>query len=293
MSRRFRSVAPVLVVLAAAAACSAPQIPFVRGDHVVLVGNALADRMQHDGWLEAHLQSELPDLQLVIRNQGFAGDRIDHRPRVKGSLVDRDDGPPGPGFPSADEYLAFSQADVVVAMFGYNESFDGEPAQFADALMEWIDHTRAQDYSGRGAPRIVLVSPIAHENLDDASLPDGRENNARLAAYAEAMATVARQERVRYVDLFGPSQELYRAAASPLTINGIHLNSDGNRRVAEVIVASLLGRAPTADPERVEAVRSAVLDKNWHWFNRYRTTDGNDVWGTRSSLAFTDGQTNF
>ena len=35
-----------------------------------------------------------------------------------------------------------------------------------------------------------------------------------------------------------------------------------------------------------------MLDKNWHWFNRYRATDGNDVWGGRSHLRFTDGQTN-
>ena len=58
------------------------------------------------------------------------------------------------------------------------------------------------------------------------------------------------------------------------------------------MAAALRGRATSADPERLEAVRTAVLDKNWHWFNRFRATDGNDVWGTRSVLAFTDGQTN-
>ena len=283
---------PAMVgALLTVASCSTVELPFRQGDHVVFIGNALADRMQHDGWLEAYLQSELPELQLVIRNQGFAGDRIDHRPRVKGSSPPRT--PTGPGFPSADEYLAYSEADVIFAMFGYNESFDGEPAQFAAALREWIDHTQAQNYSGRGAPRIVLFSSIAHEDLGDSNLPDGRDNNARLAAYAEAMAAVAPQREVRYVDLFGPSQELYRAAAAPLTINGIHLNSEGNRRIGQVIVESLLGRTLGAEASRVEAVRTAVLDKNWHWFNRYRTTDGNDVWGTRSSLAFIEGQTNF
>ena len=66
----------------------------------------------------------------------------------------------------------------------------------------------------------------------------------------------------------------------------------GNRAIAEVIVEALLGRRPRARSERVEAVRSAVLDKNWHWFNRFRATDGNDVWGSRSVLTFND-QTNF
>ena len=29
----------------------------------------------------------------------------------------------------------------------------------------------------------------------------------------------------------------------------------------------------------LEKLRGAVLDKNWHWHNRYRATDGNDIWG--------------
>ncbi|NBP81319.1 hypothetical protein EBU58_11525, partial [bacterium] len=36
----------------------------------------------------------------------------------------------------------------------------------------------------------------------------------------------------------------------------------------------------------------AVTDKNWHWHNRYRATDGNDIWGGRSTLTFVDGQSN-
>lgn len=35
-----------------------------------------------------------------------------------------------------------------------------------------------------------------------------------------------------------------------------------------------------------------MLDKDFHWHNRYRARDGNDVWGGRSKLAFTNDQTN-
>ena len=268
------------VAVTIGAACGRGQAFFQKGDHVVIIGNGLADRMQHHGWLEAYLQAELPGLELVIRNQGFTGDRIAHRPRSE-------------GFMTEDEYLALSQADVIFAMFGYNESYDGEPAQFGEALTEWIDRTSAQNYSSKGAPRIVLFSPIAHENLNDSNLPDGRDNNVRLAAYTEAMEVVAGEKNVRYYNLFGPSQKLYADALSPLTINGVHLNEDGNRQVAEIIVEALLGRQLAADRATLESVRAAVLDKNWHWFNRYRATDGNDVWGTRSTLAFTNDQTNF
>jgi hypothetical protein len=38
----------------------------------------------------------------------------------------------------------------------------------------------------------VLFSPIAHEDLKNPDLPDGRENNERLALYTRAMAEVAK-----------------------------------------------------------------------------------------------------
>jgi len=272
-SRQLALAGVVGSALVLASACAPAPLPLEAGDHVVFIG-------KHDGWLEAYLQTELPDLELVFRNQGFAGDRIDHRPRVR-------------GFPGADEYLSMSQADVIFAMFGYNESFANEPEEYGAAVTRWIEHTQGLDYSGRGAPMIVLFSPIAHEDLGDPSLPDGRESNARLAAYAEATRAAAEGAGVRFVDLLAPSQEMYAAADAPLTINGIHLGSEGNRRIAEAIVQDLLGRSPGASAERLAAVRAAVLDKNWHWHNRFRTTDGNDVWGSRSVLAFTDGQDNF
>ncbi len=261
-------------------ACSEPLLPLQEDDHIVIIGNALVDRMQHDGWLEATLQAELPELELVIRNHGFAGDRIAHRPRSR-------------GFATTDEHITLSKADVIFAMFGYNESFDEDPSGFGEELTQWIDSTRSKNYSGEGAPRIVLFSPIAHEDLNDPNLPDGTESNVRLAAYTAEMEAVATAKGVPFINLFDASQRLYQRAKAPLTINGIHLGSEGNREIAKVIVNSLLGRRPRTRISRIEEIRTAVLDKNWHWFNRYRATDGNDVWGGRSTLEFTDDQTNF
>ncbi|MBL8959868.1 MAG: hypothetical protein JNJ98_08455, partial [Gemmatimonadetes bacterium] len=131
------------------------------------------------------------------------------------------------------------------------------------------------------------------ENLGDPNFPDGSANNTRLAKYTAVMDSVARAKGAAFVDLFGPSQRLFEESTAPLTINGIHLTSEGNRRIAEVIVRALLGTRPTGDSARVAAVRAAVLDKNLYWFNRFRATDANDVWGSRSTLAFTNGQTNY
>jgi hypothetical protein len=53
------------------------------GDHISIVGNTLAERMQYDGWLETMLHARFPKHDLVIRNLGFSGDEIATRPRSK------------------------------------------------------------------------------------------------------------------------------------------------------------------------------------------------------------------
>ena len=84
-----------------------------------------------------------------------------------------------------------------------------------------------------------------------------------------------------------------RSAAEPLTINGVHLNDEGNRRLAAVIIDRDCRPAPAAQRRRdLEKLRQAVLDKNFYWFNRYRTVDGYSIFGGRADLSFTDGQTN-
>ena len=82
------------------------------GDHICLIGNTLADRMQHDGWLETYLYGRFPKHDLVVRDLGFSGDELTLRLRSA-------------GFGSPDEHLTTQKADVIFAFFGYNESFAG------------------------------------------------------------------------------------------------------------------------------------------------------------------------
>jgi putative heme-binding domain-containing protein len=247
-----------------------------QGDRIAFIGNGLADRMQHHGWLETYLHGAYPHEELVIRNMGFTGDQVSSRPRNQ-------------GFMEQDDYLTHVGADVIFAFFGYNESFAHNPEKFKAELVEFIAHTRSQHYNGKSATRLVLFSPIAHENLELHTLPDGSANNLWLSIYTDAMARVAHEQGVAFVDLYAPSAQLYADYDEPLTINGVHLNEAGNRAVAKVIVEALGGDIQEGEAERI---RTAVLEKNWCWYNRYRATDGNDVWGSRSTLEFVDGQTN-
>ena len=140
-------------------------------------------------------------------------------------------------------------------------------------------------------PRIVLFSPIAHESTGNPNVPGGKAHNVQLEAYTAATEAAAKEAGVAFVDLFHPSLELFKAASEPLTINGVHLTPEGNRQLAEVIGTALLGKK-VATSGSMEPLRNAVVDKSYHWNNRYRARDGNDVWGGRSTLTFTNDQSN-
>ena len=251
---------------------------FQKGDTVAIVGNGLADRMQHDGWTETLIQAESAGLDLEFRNMSLTGDRVNKYPRSS-------------GFTPMTDYLKLVKADVVVAMFGYNESFDTSPEAYASELGKFVETVRKAQPNGETLPRIVLCSPIAHENLKDRNLPSGRANNKRLLAITEATRLAAEKNGVAFLDLFHPSLDLYSTSKFNLTLNGVHLNADGNRKIGEVIASALLNKKIEASPS-YQPLREAVLDKNWQWHNRYRATDGNDVWGGRSGLKFVNGQTN-
>lgn len=246
------------------------------GDHIALLGNALPDRMQHSGHFETLLHARFPRHQLVVRNLAAAGDEVVIRHRSE-------------NFGAPDDWLKRAKADVIVAFFGFNESFrgsEGLPGFMAD-LEKFIRETKAKNYSGKAAPRIVLVSPIANERHQDPNFFDPTANNANLAEYTAAMASVAAKEGVQFVDLFAPSQRLFANAAAQqrsLTVNGIHLTEEGDRLLAPILLSALVGGA--APEGTFDELRDAVNDKNWQWHQRYRTIDGYNVYGGRSALAY-------
>ncbi|MCM2374628.1 PVC-type heme-binding CxxCH protein [Aporhodopirellula aestuarii] len=261
-------------------AFAAEPFRFEKNDVVAVYGNGLADRMQHDPWVETVLQSELEGMNVRFRNMSFSGDMVNKKPRSK-------------GFTNDDEYLQHVAPSVVFSFYGYNESFAGPNG--ADAyraeLVKLVDrYTVLRREQGEDV-RFVLFSPIAYQNTGDRHLPDGLELNANLAIYTEATRQAAEDTGMTFVDLFTPTLQLFASTNERLTINGIHLNAKGYEKLAEIIAAALLGK-PTQVDDTMADIYAAVKDKNWHWHNRYHATDGNDIWGSRSTLTFVDGQSN-
>ena len=258
-----------------------PRLELRKGDRISYIGNTLADRMQHSAWLETYIHALYPDLDIRVRNLGYSGDELKVRQREE-------------NFGSPDQWLAKTRASVVFCFFGYNEALRGPAAldTFRSDLASTIDGMLKQKYDDQSPPRVVFFSPLAHENLKSPNLPDGTANNKNLALYTQAMRDVCAAKQVKFVDLFAPTRELYAAAKRPLTMNGIHLLDHGDRAVADVIVKQLFGVTKIAkDEKELERLRQAVLDKNYHWFSRYRVVDGYNVFGGRSTLSWF-GQSN-
>jgi azurin/glucose/arabinose dehydrogenase/lysophospholipase L1-like esterase len=241
------------------------------GDRIAIVGNALAERLQHDGWFETYLQAAYPDHKLVVRNLGYSGDQVHYRPRAHEAFGD------------SDLHLANTQASVVFGFFGYNESFADNPEEYRNQLSAWVDHVRNLKYLHGKAPRVVLFSPISHENLKNSLLPDGAENNKRLEKITKITAEVAKDKGLVHVDLFNASKKWYEGAKAPLTLNGIHLSEHGNEVLSRSVFREILKLEINLDPAKMQLLRESVIEKEAHWYQRYRAASANDVWGSRSS----------
>ena len=107
-----------------------------KGEHIVMIGNGLGERMQYYGYFETELHLRFPEHHLTIRNMCFPGDTPAYRPRAGRNTPWAFPGAEkyrpelnrhrGEGhYPSEDEWLAICEADTILAFFGYNESFDG------------------------------------------------------------------------------------------------------------------------------------------------------------------------
>ncbi|MEQ1828701.1 MAG: PVC-type heme-binding CxxCH protein [Pirellula sp.] len=272
----IRWIPAILLAFFQSSRCISSELELKKGDHVCLIGNALGERLQHHNYWERSLIERFPNLELSVRNLCFPGDEPVERIRSM-------------SFGAPDDHLAHSKATVVLYFFGFNESFGGRDglSRFSREIRELIDHAKNQNYSGNGAPRIVLVSPIAFENTGDSNLPNGENENKNIAAYTKALREAATQAMVGFVDLFEPTSKLFEQSRERLTLNGVHLNDAGYKALASILNDGLFGPAPKKLDENPKLL-AAIQDKNFHWWHRYRAVNGYSIYGKRGE-AGSDG----
>jgi glucose/arabinose dehydrogenase/lysophospholipase L1-like esterase len=260
-------------------------------DKIVILGNTFAERMQHFNNWETLLHSRFPKEQLVVRNLGYSADTITWRLRSQ-------------DFQDHGHTLIDHQPNVILACFGFNESFAGpkgleafekDLAKFLADLKELKYPTQCfsrgqfnpvvQDKTGevKHTPTIVLISPIANENLESRGILAGTKNNPNIELYTAAMAKVAQAAGVKFVDLYHPTLKLFADPGTDYTINGCHLNEKGDAAVAAILDEALFGTANTPSGDRAAAIRKEVAEKNKQFYYDYRSVNGFYIYGGRKN----------
>ena len=267
-----------------------------KDSRIVLLGNNLGSRMMNYGHFETEMQLRYPDYSLFIRNMCDGGDTPGFRPHSSRNSpwafpgaenfqteLAKKSGSEG-HFDSPDQWLTRLKADVIIAFFGYNESFAGRAglANYKAELDAFVKHTLAQKYNGASVPQLALVSPIAFEDLSAKfDLPNGKKENVNIALYANAMKEVANQNKVLYVDAFTPSQQWYAATKEDLTIDGSQLNDEGYKKLATLLSDEIFGKGKAKNEGNRKLVNEAVTEKNWMWHNDIKIPNGVHAYGRR------------
>jgi azurin len=233
-----------------------------QGDHVVFIGNTLFDRGAQFPHFEAMLLKGHADKQLVVRTLAWSADEVDLMPRPT-------------NFGTLNQHLHTQKADVIFAAFGFNESFAGveKLPDFKLRLTALVQELKTHAYNGKAAPRVVLVSPIANENVK--GVPAADLNNTRLAAYTKAMGEVAAEQKVGFANVFEPMLPSMKG----LTFNGVHLEDAGYAVFGESLYR---GTFEVSAPETTPELRAAIADKNRQFFQRYRPLNGFYYTGDRN-----------
>lgn len=274
-----RILLPLLLAIVAGdpapAAAQQAALELRPGERLVFIGNTFAERLQIFPHFEALLTSLRPELRLSFRYLAWSGDEVGLRPRPL-------------NFGDIHTHLKNQRADVIFAAFGMNESYRGEAGlpEFRERLGAFLDTLRTERYNGSTPARVVLISPIPHEQVNHVPL-DPKQHNADLERYTEVMREVAAERGVHFVDLFHPLLPLVRdPKLGNLTINGIHLDDRGYQ-IAGRAMARELGLLPrTADllesptPEQLR-LAEAIRDKNQLFFYRYRPVNAEYIVGRR------------
>jgi glucose/arabinose dehydrogenase/mono/diheme cytochrome c family protein len=263
-----------------------------KGSHISLIGGNLGSRMMNYGHFETEMQARYPDSLLLIRNMCDGGDTPGFRPHSSRNLpwafpgaekfqTEYATNSNSEGhFDTPDQWLARLQTDIVIAFFGYSESFQGKAglANFKAELDAFIKHQSPLISNGG----LAIVSPIAFEDLSASrDLPNGKKENENLWLYTQAMKEVAQQNKVLFVDAFTPSKKWYDETAQDLTIDGSQLNEEGYKKLALLLSDAVFGKITAKAEANKALIHEVVIEKNWMWHNDYKVPNGVHVYGRR------------
>jgi hypothetical protein len=226
----IRAFLLLVLLVSPTVVADAAKVEFKDTERIVFLGNDFFDHEIDQCYIETLLTSRFPQKNLTFRNLGYSGDNVWCDARTLCSGWDQF-GPADQGFERLRKLLGQIKPTLVFVAYGMNESFQGQAGleHFRDGLNRLLDMLTA------GGARVVLVSPIPHENLGP-PLPDPAAHNRDLLAYSDAIRQTAASRLMAFVDLMaGMAEKSPPTPGEALTRDGIHLMPAGYRKAATII----------------------------------------------------------
>ena len=242
------------------------------GERVLFLGDTLLERENTYGYLEERLTEQFRDRHFTVRNLSWSGDTprgiaramFDASPAsfqrlkeqiaaVKPTLVFL-----GYGMAASLQEMADLSGDITMnpdpVRYGREpmsaERFKKELGQLMDAIEEGAKAYAADASGPKGSDTqhpvsFVILSPIRHEDLSAMrpGLPAVSAHNKLLEAYSQVIADLARERGARFVSLeklISCESASLSATDLPLTTNGIHLDENGYRAMADMVLPNIL-----------------------------------------------------
>ncbi len=261
--------------------------PLQPGDRVVLLGDSLFETERHTGALEWELNRRFPETDFTLRNLSWSGD-------TPAGISRASFDPAKAGMDRLREHLTLAQPTVVLVAYGMaaslqeltdrsgDWSLNADPDRYGMMSVERFSDEMETllkliaEVSG-GKARVILVSPIPHEDLRSVgrpNSPDPAPHNVLLQKYTEALKKIAAAHQTGWV-------ESADALVSPgaKTTDGIHLTDSSYAAFSAQLCESLGWKAGPTDPS--PALRGAILKKSAAFFHRFRPANATYLFGFR------------
>jgi len=229
---------------------------------IVFVGQENLVREAKSGEIESRLAAAFPTKNPVFRSMSWEADTVQEQWR------DLNFGP-------WKGQLEAAGATTLIVQFGQAEALKGQGglAKFK------ADYHKLLDDLSRHTPRIVLLSPAGF--MPSGRLPDLTtvEHRKDLADYAAAVAEIARQRELPYVNL---TQVTMKESST----DGLHLSSKGLEVVGREVARSL---GLQENVELSAKLRPSIIEKNRLWADCWRPANWSFVYGDRISQNYGKG----
>jgi lysophospholipase L1-like esterase len=183
-----------------------------------------------DGWVTQLKKIRINDTILNISISGNTIGFVNNGRKSLNTLANIDD--------YMDKaYARLGKIDMVIMMIGTNDCksvFKDSLAVVPGNMKKLIDEIKLKAGVHKAKPLIFIVSPppFGPDELVGEKYAGGLE---RVAHMNDMLATVASEEKIQYIDSFHILLPVFKT----LSVDGVHLNCDGQMMIARIIQENL------------------------------------------------------